>query len=114
MEIRMARCKSCKLLIDAVDISENGESKYKWCPINDDCPDIDFERECDYYEVITNAGRIRNMTDEELAGFLVKVNNSYATPCMTGEKTCKYENCPGAYKGCKDCFEEWLQSPAEV
>lgn len=39
-------------------------------------------------EKITNADRIRNMTDEELADFLLKVNAAYSEPCMTGETDC--------------------------
>ena len=48
----------------------------------------------------TNADRIRNMTDEELAEFLVTVNCAY----------CKHEN---TEKDCEDCFLEWLQAEAK-
>lgn len=62
---------------------------------------------------ITNADRIRSMTDEELAEFLLKVNSAYAMPCMTDEKDCKWEDYPTHDKGCKDCFLDWLQSEVE-
>lgn len=61
----------------------------------------------------TNADRIRSMTDEELAEFLLKVNTAYAEPCMIGEKDCKWEDYPTHDKGCKDCFLDWLQSEVE-
>lgn len=58
---------------------------------------------------ITNAERIRAMTDEELAEFLLKVNVA-SEPCMTDEGNCKWEDYPTHDKGCKDCFLEWLKS----
>ena len=51
---------------------------------------------------------------EELAEFLIKVNTAYAEPCMTGEKGCKWEDYPTHDKGCKDCFEEWLESECDA
>lgn len=50
----------------------------------------------------TNADRIRNMSDEELASW-------YVIKCeiMMGIK------CQKPYKTCKDCIFEWLQSEAE-
>lgn len=50
----------------------------------------------------TNADRIRNMSDEELASW-------YVIKCeiMMGIK------CQKPYKTCKDCILEWLQSEAE-
>ena len=54
-------------MVDCVDISVNGEKEYKWCYVTNDCPDIECERSCDEYECMTNADRIRNMSDKELA-----------------------------------------------
>ena len=50
----------------------------------------------------TNADRIRNMSDEELASW-------YVIKCeiMMGIK------CQKPYKTCKDCILEWLQSEAK-
>ena len=71
-------------------------------------------RQCtDGYEKQTNADRIRSMTDDELAEFLIKVNTAYAEPCMTGEKDCKWEDYPTRKMGCKDCFKEWLEREVE-
>lgn len=52
----------------------------------------------------TNADRIRMMTNEELAEFLIEVSTD--RKCMTGERACKIET----RTSCKDCFMEWLES----
>ena len=66
------------------------------------------------YITKTNADRIRSMTDEELAEFLLKVYCEDSKPCMEGDAVCKWEDYPTHDKGCKDCFKEWLQKDSEV
>lgn len=66
------------------------------------------------HEKFTNGDWIRNMSNAELADFLLKVNTAYAEPCMTGEKDCKWEDYPTHDKGCKDCFKEWLESERDT
>ena len=62
-------------------------------------------------ELKTNADRIRNMTNKELAEFLLKVNCAYSSPCMIIDEDCKYfPNIPKDDEGCKACFKEWLES----
>lgn len=61
------KCKNCIHLINCVDFSFDGEKEYKWCPVKKDNPDIEVERDCMDYECMTNADRIRLMSDEELA-----------------------------------------------
>lgn len=63
---------------------------------------IDNEPCCGCDSRQTNADRIRNMTDEELASW-------YVIKCeiMMGIK------CQKPYKTCKDCIFEWLQSEAK-
>lgn len=96
----MAKCKNCTNLIDAVNLSSEGEHEFKWCQAKDDCPDIEIERECEGYEAATRADRIQSMTDEELGqamfNFMLKlaVNPDYVMS-------------PSGYT-------EWLQSPVEV
>ena len=51
------------------------------------------------YKVITNADRIRAMSDEELAEFL----SCYGCPCP--DRDC--------HASCKDCVVQWLKQPAE-
>lgn len=54
----------------------------------------------DRYEPLTNADRIRNMTDEELATFLGDVD------------CCNPNHCePGMY--CGRCWLDWLKAPAD-
>jgi hypothetical protein len=57
---------------------------------------------------MTNADRIRNMSDEELTEFIVGLNNH----CLAGIGEC---DC-SSYDTCKNCdarVKEWLQSEAE-
>lgn len=63
---------------------------------------------------MTNFERIKGMSVEELAEFILKVNTAYSEPCMTGETDCKWEDYPTHDKGCKDCFKEWLESECEA
>lgn len=67
-----------------------------------DILDDDIESCCRCNSKQTNADRIRNMSDEELASW-------YVIKCeiMMGIK------CQKPYKTCKDCILEWLQSEAE-
>ena len=56
----------------------------------------------------TNADRIRNMSDEELAEYL-------PCPHMVNWKKGNYDTCvhPNGKDGCKKCMLNWLQSEAE-
>lgn len=96
----MAKCKNCKHL-DTVQNDLRSEP-FKWCVCTDDSPVLDMERDCDYYTPMTNADRIRNMTDEELA---------MAIMCpaeFTGsDKVCDFSH------DCKDCTLAWLQKESE-
>ena len=54
----MAKCKNCRNL---TSVEEYGE-KYPWCDMLDDCPNIEFERDCPKFEKMSNAEKekIRN------------------------------------------------------
>lgn len=67
----MAKCCNCKNLYNLSD--EDDVIIRKWCPKINDSPHLDIERDCEHYAPMTNADRIRSMTDEELAEFLVTV-----------------------------------------
>ena len=54
----MAKCKNC------INLQNH------WCDMVVDSPDENAERECCTYERMTNADKIRAMSDEELAEFL--------------------------------------------
>ena len=64
----------------------------EWCEKIVDSPDPEEARDCNYFREMTNADRIRAMTDEELAKLL----------CCTGWRMIEQ----------KECLE-WLQQPAE-
>ena len=90
----MAKCKNCKYL-DTVQNDLRSEP-FKWCVCTDDSPVLDMERDCDYYAPMTNADRIRSMTDEELADFIINFDNLF------GEE----------YEGEQSCLS-WLQKESE-
>ena len=64
----------------------------EWCEKIVDSPDPEKVRDCAYFREMTNADKIRAMTDEELAKLL----------CCTGWRMIEQ----------KECLE-WLQQPAE-
>lgn len=76
------------------------------CPMQhpykvDECNNTD----CQYRtEPITNADRIRAMSDEELAEFLAD-DNRVCPP--------KHPYCSKYVSSCNGCFLEWLKQPAE-
>ena len=58
---------------------------------------------------MTNADRIRAMSDEELADFLLKMMSD--VQCFA-EGILPYHSCPQNHN-CKQCGIEWLHQPAE-
>ena len=92
----MAKCNNCTNLYNLSD--ENDVIVGKWCPKINDSPDIEAERECRNYKRMTNADRIRAMSDEELAEHFSELIKD------------TYEN-----EYCKDVNDwlNWLQSEVE-
>lgn len=63
----------------------------------------------------TNADRIRAMTNEELAEFLVKISFGAYQSCMVIDEDCKhFPDVPQGDEMCKKCFKEWLESEVET
>lgn len=62
----------------------------EWCEKIVDSPDPEEARDCNYFREMTNADRIRAMSDEDLAEFLIDLADD------------------GNLK-----IREWLQQPAE-
>ena len=75
----------------------------EWCEKIVDSPDPEEARDCNYFREMTNADRIRSMTDEELAEFIkhIKVRAAF----------CKAVKDNDAFEAL--CSAEWLQMPAE-
>ena len=80
----------------------------EWCEKIVDSPDPEEARDCNYFREMTNADRIRSMSDEELSYFLSEFKDC-GGGCLVG-------------KGTKDCsgicatavtLGIWLQHPAE-
>lgn len=76
------------------------------CHHNSNSRDNEPCRRCDSRH--TNADRIRNMSDEELAEFNL-------CPHMVNWKKGNYDTCvhPNDKYACKKCMLDWLQSEAE-
>ena len=62
-----------------------------------------YKGECGHKAPLTNADRIRAMSDEELAELIDRETDSCAP---TGD-------CERMSRDCKACWLEWLQQPAE-
>lgn len=88
----MVKCNNCKNL----ETKDNGFDAYSWYEKINDCPHEDIERDCEDYIPMTNADRIRSMTDEELADFIINFDNRF------GEE----------YEGEQSCLA-WLQKESE-
>ena len=79
----------------------------RWIPVAEGLPEPyreseDMERNCEHYAPMTNADRIRSMTDGELAIFLCKVKADYQWVDH------EYPN----EDACGD-WEEWLRAESE-
>lgn len=70
------------------------------CVVPETCPEPEKCRYATFPQ--TNADRIRNMTDEELAEYLGNIHYCPA-PYPTCDPT----------KECKECWLKWLRSPVE-
>ena len=76
----------------------------EWCEKIVDSPDPEEVRDCTYFREMTNADRIRAMTDEELAEFLWNFNLADVSTGKMGE----FGPHMFRYR-----LKEWLQMPAE-
>ena len=99
------KCKNCQNIYNLSD--ENDVIVGKWCPKISDSPDIERDRECEHYKPMTNADRIRNMTDEELADFLTGDALRVINCCDCDEPESEYGSCIG---DCKNPWLKWLQA----
>ena len=68
----MPKCKNCNNLYNLSNKDDVIVGK-KWCPKINDSPHLDMERNCEHYKAMTNADRIRSMTDEELLDFICSI-----------------------------------------
>lgn len=97
--MKCINCKHNTLMTD-----EDGV-QFSWCKKKNDNLDIHEHRDCKYFEVATNAGRIRCMTDEELAGIMFDYKECTKNCIMSNGNRC-YQVC--AEKG---TILKWLKQP---
>lgn len=81
----MPKCKNCNNLYNLSN--KDDVIVGKWCPKVNDSPHLDMERDCKHYKAMTNADRIRSMTDEELADFIINFDNRFGKE-YEGEQSC--------------------------
>jgi len=75
--------------------------------------DYDFLVQYDPPQIITNADRIRSMTDEELAEFLRPLTECVRCCAWDKEDCYDMRPCYTGEKPCKEMWKEWLKQPAE-
>ena len=75
----------------------------EWCEKIIDSPDPEEARDCAYFREMTNADKIRSMSDEELAEFIkhIKVRAAF---CKAVKDNDAFEEL---------CSAEWLKQPVE-
>ena len=88
------KCKSCNNL-------QNG-----WCETVIDSPDTDMVRDCQYFWQMTNADRIRAMSDEELAEYIHAVSLGW-------HDWCDYHCENKGDDGCDNCILALLKQPVK-
>ena len=76
----------------------------EWCEKIVDSPDPEEARDCNYFREMTNADRIRAMSDEELTKMLWKAGRNYRSICADPVVD---------YNEHYEHLIEWLQQPAE-
>ena len=103
----MAKCKNCKHL----EYKDDGIERYAWCPLVGDNPNLEFERWCGAFKKMTNADRIRKMTDEELAEFWA--NETICEHCIhDNNQRCDFDTvCTRSYA--EAMAFKWLQKEVE-
>jgi hypothetical protein len=91
MKSEYINCKNCKSR--CVWAGKDREPEHKKCFVG--------------YTPITNADRIRAMTDEELAEFMVRTGTEYS--CPPPHYFGKNEYCQKHLPDCKKCWLDWLK-----
>ena len=69
----MPKCKNCTNLYNLSD--EDDVIVGKWCPKINDSPHLEIEKDCEYYQCMTNADRISAMSVDEMTEFIVSIND---------------------------------------
>lgn len=82
----------------------------EWCEKIVDSPDPEEVRDCAYFREMTNADKIRSMSDKEL----VRLRYRGAPHCKSDNPMkCNRHDFVDGMSPCELCYYEWLQQPAE-
>ena len=82
----------------------------EWCKKIVDSPDPEEARDGNYFREMTNADRIRAMSDKEL----VRIRYRGAPHCKSDDPMkCNRRDFLDGMSPCELCYYEWLQLPAE-
>ena len=98
------KCKNCRNLFKRRD--DDG-TLYDWCGMIVDCPDIDLDRNCKYYQPASNADMIRAMDDEELVEFFCDMIQDCRCNNVPCQKFCAIK------KTCEQAWLDWLKEEGE-
>ena len=104
----MAKCKNCTRLYKNME-EETDNFGLVWCDKICDSPDVEEERDCMFFNAMTNGDRIRRMTDEELADIVFCPYDTAGEPeeimpCLWEQET----QTMVAQDKCKACMMAWL------
>lgn len=93
-------CKNCKY--DKFAVDEMDGAQFHWCDRYLDNYEQDKAESCLAYKPKSNADKIRNMKDEELADFLLYDEGDFCGLCEYYGTTCD------GY-GCREAMIKWLK-----
>ena len=105
------KCKNCNNLYNLTDIT--GEIIGRCCPKINDSVDIEIDRACNKCQGISNGDRIRNMSDEELADQILKIDQSEHIKFCQNKPECLECDVEITKEMCKQCLLDWLQKVVE-
>ena len=71
----------------------------------------EIREKVEYVKTMTNADRIRSMSDEELGAFIISISDEgWPFACQNKPECYNGVPAPGL---CEKCFMDWLRKPAE-
>ena len=105
--MNITNCPQCGGRVRSVSIGWKCESCHGFIDMRGE---FHQHKEEPFMPPMTNADRIRAMTDEELAEFISRIEIGDFGPQVYGKTFC--DMCKGQYE-CDDCRLWWLQQPAK-
>lgn len=105
------KCRNCKHL--SWEEEEPGKMFFSWCHKVLYSPDPDIERWCRGFERRTNADRIRDSSDEQLALFCKELMFNDFKPACKKATFFSAEHKPECEEDCVSCIFGWLQQAVE-